>query len=130
MCIRGVQIRAGNRYQGYLHNRTSDGHPLLATDTTALPESQSSSMSSSCRQRYSSRLQVEARAHQADRIADEKQQVNKTQKNSALRHVQENRSISNKLAEQYPHGLPRAMIRKLRLEQNISETPGGLGFGQ
>jgi hypothetical protein len=34
------------------------------------------------------------------------------------------------LSEQYPHGLPRGMIRRLKLEGNISETPGQLGFGQ
>lgn len=133
----GLQVRAVNRCrQGQLHNnRTSDDHPLVPTGAARLAENQSSgtlgatSAVSCCSQRYQGRLQAQARAHQADHVADEKHHTYRLHQQDALRHVQDNLGVSNKLTEQYPHGLPRGMLRRLKLEHNFTETPGRLGFG-
>ena len=82
-----------------------------------------------CSQRYQGRLQAEARAHQADHVADEKHQVHVSQQLDALRDVQDGLGLTHKLAQEYPHGLTRGMIRRLKLEESCIETPGRLGFG-
>ena len=51
------------------------------------------------------------------------------QQEVALRDVREGLGLKHKLAEQYPHGLTRGMIRRLKLEDNCIEIPGRLGFG-
>jgi hypothetical protein len=110
-----------------LHNRTSSAHPLLPTDGL---DGKAQSSNFTCNRRYEARLQAEVRSHQADDRSDEKSAQRKLQQQDALRDVQDCLGLCGKLAEQYPHGLPVGMIRRLKREHNLSEVPGHLGFGQ
>jgi hypothetical protein len=128
LCV--LQVRATNRCQGQLHNRTSSSHPLLPLEVDGTLAQNSEAGHMGCTARYQGRLQAEARSRHADHVADERHHWHRQQQQDALLRVKDSLGICNQLSEQYPHGLPRGMIRRLKLEGNISETPGQLGFGQ
>lgn len=82
-----------------------------------------------CTLRYQGKLQLEAKVHEADRIADEAQHKYRIHQCEVVRRAQDSLAASSDLAAQYPHGLPRGMIRRINGTQNMFE-PCPLGFGQ